>query len=44
MLLQRLDDYQTWLLTHGSTALLIDPWLSATTLREVSIETTSIIL
>ena len=33
MLLQRLDDYQTWLLTHGSTALLIDPWLSATTLR-----------
>ena len=25
MLLQRLDDYQTWLLTHGSTALLVDP-------------------
>ncbi len=33
MRLQRLDDYQTWLLTHGSTALVIDPWLSATILK-----------
>lgn len=28
----RLDDYQSWLLTHGSTRVLIDPWLTSTVL------------
>ncbi len=28
----RLDDYQSWLLTHGSTHVLIDPWLTSTVL------------
>lgn len=32
MQLTRLDDYQSWMLTHGSTTVLIDPWLTSSVL------------
>lgn len=28
MILHRLDDYQSWLVTHGDLAILVDPWLT----------------
>lgn len=28
MILHRLDDYQSWLVTHDDLAILIDPWLT----------------
>lgn len=29
MILHRLDDYQSWLVTHDGAAILVDPWLTA---------------